>query len=79
MSEDFESDSSGGAWFSDDSIVEQTEALIANGYKRTRGISILVRVPDGVRGVEVLLERDELEAALKSVDQSLLVDSHVIR
>lgn len=52
-------------FFSDESIVEQSTAMIEDGQgKRTNGVSIMVAAPKDADAVEVLLEYDELKAAI---------------
>lgn len=56
-------------YFSDGSIIEQSAAMIQRkDGTRTNGISIIVQCPQNVSAVEVLLEYDELKAALAELE-----------
>ena len=55
-------------YFSDESIIEQSATMIEVDGTRTNGISILVMPPEGAKAIEVLLEYDELKAALSELD-----------
>lgn len=55
-------------YFSDESIIEQSATMIDVDGRNTNGISILVMTPKGAEAVEVLLEYDELKAALAELD-----------
>jgi len=56
-------------YFSDESIVEQSSAMIKDGDKTTNGISIIVRCPPDVEAVEVLLDYDELKLAIAELEK----------
>lgn len=55
-------------YFSDESIVEQSAAMIEKDGAITNGISIIVTMPRVVDTIEVLLEYGELKAALAELE-----------
>lgn len=55
-------------FFSDESIFEQSVAKIKGNGRTTNGISLMMVVPQGCSGVEVLLEYEEPKAALAELE-----------
>lgn len=55
-------------YFSDESIIEQSAAMIEVKGRVTNGISILVMTPKDADAIEVLMEYDELKAALAELE-----------
>lgn len=53
--------------FTDDSISDQSVALVQEKEGKTTGISFMVSVPPGISGTEIVLTKAELELALKIV------------
>lgn len=65
-------------YFSDESIIEQSIAAIqtAKGHT-TNGISLVIETPKNSNSVEIVLEYEELKAALEDLEADRDAMSHL--